>query len=118
MITPTPVDQSSSSKTTAAEQDALQRSAATVGDLASPPPSVRPSPSTARPASTKTRMFGLAVTAVIAGVLISVLGLLVTGPDAEATTVSAAAAAFGMVGMYSAIGGGLLAVIAALRSQS
>jgi hypothetical protein len=55
----------------------------------------------------------------VVAVLVSLVGLVVTSPgQAEATTTTTTAAVFGVVGMFSAVAGGLLAVIAAVRSQS
>ena len=118
-MTTTLVDQSSPSRTAGSRHDAPDRSYTVTGELTGQRQSPRSRELEARASSAKTKLFGLAVVAVVAGATISLLGLVVTGPgQTEATTVSGSAAIFGMVGMYSAIGGGLLAVIAALRSQS
>jgi hypothetical protein len=118
-MTITFVDRSSTSRTTAAAHGALQRSGTATGTPPGPQPPARHRGSADRASSTKTRLFGVAVVTVVVAVLTSLVGLIVTGPgQVEATSVSAAAAVFGVVGMFSAIAGGLLAVIAAVRSQA
>ena len=118
-MTITLIDRSSTNGTTAAPHNAFAESRTAPGrsdDLQQP---VRRRGSGDRASSTKTRLFGVAVVTVGVAVLTSLVGLIVTGPgQAEATSVSAAAAVFGVVGMFSAIAGGLLAVIAAVRSQA
>jgi hypothetical protein len=117
-MTITFVDRSSTSRTTAAAHGALQRSGTATGTPPGPQPPARHRGSADRASSTKTRLFGVAVVTVVVAVLTSLVGLIVTGPGQVEASVSAAAAVFGVVGMFSAIAGGLLAVIAAVRSQA
>lgn len=118
-MTTTPFDHSLPRQTTAAGRRVpTHRQTATRSRVSTHQP-VRGRSSTEGASATKTRLFTVAVVVVLVAVLVSLIGLVVTGPaQAEATTVSTSAAVFGVVGMFSAIAGGLLAIIAAVRSQS
>ena len=69
--------------------------------------------------SVENGLFGLAVVAVIAAFVASIVFLTTYEPgDPGVTTMSWPAAAAGMVGLFSAVGGYVLAFIAAVRSDS
>ena len=69
-----------------------------------------------RPAST--RLFGIAVVVVVAAFLGSLITLSIYAPNgSDHSLLSGPAVAAGVLGMYTAVGGGLLGFIAAVRSE-
>jgi hypothetical protein len=118
-MTTTSFDHPLSRQTTAAGPRVPAHGQAATRSRVSTQQPVRRRSSTEGASATKARLFPVAVVVVVVAVLVSLVGLVVTSPgQAEATTVPASAAVFGVVGMFSAVAGGLLAVIAAVRSQS
>ena len=76
----------------------------------------QPSGLSGRPAST--RLFGLAVVVVVAAFLGSMITLSIYAPNgSDHSLLSGPAVAAGVLGMYTAVGGGLLGFIAAVRSE-
>ena len=87
---------------------------------ATPPRPLPPSPPASRHGgSIGNGLFGVAVVAVIAAFVASIVFLSAYEPgDVEVTTMSWPAAVAGMVGLFSAVGGFVLAFIASVRSDS
>ena len=85
-----------------------------------PPRPFAPSPAASRHrGSVGNGLFGVAVVAVIAAFVASIVFLTAYEPgDVEVTTMSWPAAAAGMVALFSGVGGFVLAFIASVRSDS